>query len=217
MLMQRAACSLAVAFLVSGCAATFPTLDTAGSESRPAKSRPTVQIHDTPWVSLQPIGAPVTAPQQVEVAPAQATAVANPSTAQAVALEQSIPAIESAANESQPLETSSAIAMVDAPGAVPLPAPVQTWSVSVEDRTLREALARWAAREGWTFEPEHWAMNVDIPLVASAEFTGSFKDAVRELMSATEMSRTPAQPCFYSNQVLRVVAYTESCDRMASF
>ncbi len=81
------------------------------------------------------------------------------------------------------------------------------------DATLRGVLARWAASSGWTFEPQHWAVDVDIPLAGAAQFSGDFKQAVRALLAATELSERPVQPCFYANQVLRVVAYTQVCDR----
>ncbi|WP_195829583.1 TcpQ domain-containing protein, partial [Bordetella pertussis] len=57
------------------------------------------------------------------------------------------------------------------------------------DLTLRAVLARWARAAGWTFEAEHWALDVDIPL------------------------ERPAQPCFYANRVLRVVPLAQACDR----
>lgn len=83
------------------------------------------------------------------------------------------------------------------------------------DATLRGVLTRWAASSGWTFEPQHWAVDVDIPLAGTAEFPGDFKQAVRALLASTELSERPVQPCFYANQVLRVVAYTQACDRSA--
>lgn len=83
------------------------------------------------------------------------------------------------------------------------------------DSTLRGVLARWAASSGWTFESQHWAVDVDIPLAGTAQFPGDFKQAVRALLAATELSERPVQPCFYANHVLRVVAYTQACDRSA--
>ncbi|HAP24620.1 MAG TPA: hypothetical protein DCR74_02960 [Achromobacter sp.] len=84
------------------------------------------------------------------------------------------------------------------------------------DATLRAVLARWAGASGWTFEPQHWAVNVDIPLAASAEFSGDFKTAVRGLLGATELADRPLQPCFYGNRVLRVVPLAQSCSRAAT-
>ncbi|WP_406741291.1 TcpQ domain-containing protein, partial [Bordetella pertussis] len=56
------------------------------------------------------------------------------------------------------------------------------------DLTLRAVLARWARAAGWTFEAEHWALDVDIPLAGKAELPGDFKTAVRALLAATDGS-----------------------------
>ncbi|MHB0818488.1 PFGI-1 class ICE element type IV pilus protein PilL2 [Stutzerimonas stutzeri] len=92
----------------------------------------------------------------------------------------------------------------------------ETWSITIADKTLREALSRWAKKAQWTFEPEHWAVAVDIPLTANATVRGDFKSAVQQIVSTTELSTTPLQPCFYSNKVVRIVPYNEMCDRMAA-
>ncbi|NGM87790.1 TrbG/VirB9 family P-type conjugative transfer protein [Parapusillimonas sp. SGNA-6] len=89
------------------------------------------------------------------------------------------------------------------------------FEVSPKDDTLRAALARWARIAGWTFDVEHWAVDADIPIVGSARFDASFKSAVQQLVAATELADRPLQPCFYSNQVLRIVPYAQSCDRTA--
>lgn len=81
------------------------------------------------------------------------------------------------------------------------------------DATFRAVLARWAGAAGWTFHPQHWAVDVDIPLSATAEFSGDFKAAVRGLLGATELADRPLQPCFYGNRVLRVVPLAQSCSR----
>ncbi|WP_262340300.1 toxin co-regulated pilus biosynthesis Q family protein, partial [Bordetella pertussis] len=60
------------------------------------------------------------------------------------------------------------------------------------DLTLRAVLARWARAAGWTFEAEHWALDVDIPLAGKAELPGDFKTAVRALLAATELSEAMA-------------------------
>lgn len=78
---------------------------------------------------------------------------------------------------------------------------------------MRQALERWALSAGWTFSAEHWAVDVDIPLVGQASFQTDFKSAVRELLAATELGDRPLQPCFYSNRVVRVVPYAQACDR----
>ncbi|WP_454690887.1 TcpQ domain-containing protein [Achromobacter aloeverae] len=90
-----------------------------------------------------------------------------------------------------------------------------TFSADLADGNLRRVLARWAGLAGWTFGPEHWDVDVDIPLAGSAGFGDDFKHAVRALVGATEMAERPLQPCFYANRVLRVVPLAQACDRAA--
>lgn len=94
--------------------------------------------------------------------------------------------------------------------------PPQRYTVSPQDLNLRSALARWAREAGWTFEPEHWAVDADIPIVGSATFEPGFKFAVQDLVASTELADRPLQPCFYSNRVLRIVPYAQQCDRRVS-
>jgi len=81
------------------------------------------------------------------------------------------------------------------------------------DHNMRRVLSRWAQQAGWTFESEHWALDVDIPLAGSAVFTSDFRKAVRDLLASTELADRPAQPCFYSNRVLRVIPLAQHCHR----
>lgn len=89
------------------------------------------------------------------------------------------------------------------------------YAITHSDKNLRQALARWSGLSGWRFQVEHWAVDVDIPLTATANFSDDFMGSVRALVEATELSDRPLQPCFYTNQVLRVVPITEACDRTA--
>lgn len=87
------------------------------------------------------------------------------------------------------------------------------FKVSPNDSNIRLALQRWAKQADWTFMPEHWNVDVDIPISAQASFSASFQDSVQELVGATEMAERPLQPCFYSNNVLRVIPFAQSCNR----
>lgn len=87
------------------------------------------------------------------------------------------------------------------------------YAASPGDGNMRRVLARWSERAGWTFDTLHWAVDIDVPLAGSASFGSDFMQAVRQLLGATELSEQPLQPCFYSNKVLRVVAWTQSCGR----
>lgn len=113
-------------------------------------------------------------------------------------------------------EASGAAAATGGAAPTPVAAPQPLYRAAPPDATLRAVLARWAGLAGWTFQPQHWAVDVDIPLSATAEFSGDFKSAVRELLGATELAEKPLQPCFYGNRVLRVVPLAQSCTRMAA-
>ncbi len=102
---------------------------------------------------------------------------------------------------------------VKLPAAVVSQGSLVAYAVTPEDHHVRQALVRWSGISGWRFQPEHWGVDVDIPLSASAIFSDDFVTSVQALLLTTELSDRPLQPCFYSNQVLRVVPYAESCDR----
>lgn len=120
-------------------------------------------------------------------------------------------ALDSAQASDPPPAPGASLASMDAGVASTAP-----FRAAPPDATLRAVLARWADSAGWTFQPQHWAVDVDIPLAATAEFSGDFKTAVRGLLGATELADRPLQPCFYGNRVLRVVPIAQSCSRAAT-
>ncbi|WP_313065640.1 TcpQ domain-containing protein [Achromobacter animicus] len=92
--------------------------------------------------------------------------------------------------------------------------PKQIWRVSPQDGTVRQALNRWAADANWTFGPDQWELNFDIPIQAPAEFEAdSFQEATQALSQAVAMGESPIRPCFYGNRVLRMLPFTRSCNR----
>ena len=91
-----------------------------------------------------------------------------------------------------------------------------SWDARQEDVNLRNVLTRWATQSGWTFRLEHWVPERDLPVAGTVSFFGDFHAAVRGLLSSTELTDFPVQPCFYSNNVLRVVTRAEVCDRMTA-
>ncbi|ANN78664.1 TcpQ domain-containing protein [Bordetella flabilis] len=111
---------------------------------------------------------------------------------------------------------STRAALPGAQLATAAPVHTKSYRVGPGDENMRRALGRWATLAGWTFQPEHWAADVDIPLAGSADFAGDFKQSVRELLATTELGERPLQPCFYANRVLRVVPLSEACDRTAA-
>lgn len=97
--------------------------------------------------------------------------------------------------------------------STPMPVPALEFDASPTDANMRTVLARWSSQAGWMFGPEHWTVEVDIPLIGAASFGADFRHAVRSLLGATELADHPLQPCFYSNRVLRVVPLSQACDR----
>ncbi|QUN31799.1 toxin co-regulated pilus biosynthesis Q family protein (plasmid) [Cupriavidus sp. KK10] len=97
------------------------------------------------------------------------------------------------------------------PAATPaLPAASNTWAVSPVDGNFRQLIEAWASRAGWSAAP--WELEKDVPIVGSEVFDGNFKAAVRRVLSSTEMTDYIIKPCFYSNNVVRVVKLTTKCD-----
>ena len=155
--------------------------------TKKAAERPQAGARSDPAAAVGPAGEPA----------------APPSAASAFAVSLKPAArIDSLQPEDSPARRSG----VSSPVSVP-------YDVGPADGTLRAALSRWARASGWTFQPEHWAVDVDIPINGSASFPGGFTQAVESLVAATELSDRPLQPCFYANQVLRVVPYAQPCDR----
>jgi hypothetical protein len=102
-----------------------------------------------------------------------------------------------------PLEVASKASAVATP----------RFDVLASDRNLREVLARWGKEVGWK---QKWTIDKDIPVeaTADADLLGSdFKNAVRKLLSSTDLTDRPLQPCFHTNKVLRVIPKAELCDR----
>ena len=83
----------------------------------------------------------------------------------------------------------------------------------VAPETVRSALERWSSQAQWVFGPEFYTLPVDVSVVVSADLGSDYKAAVRQLLDSTQGTAQPMQPCFYSNQVLRVVARHELCAR----
>ncbi|ARP82896.1 hypothetical protein CAL12_20150 [Bordetella genomosp. 8] len=107
---------------------------------------------------------------------------------------------------------------VDALKFPPTPIVVKRiWRLGPQDKTVRQALARWAKDASWTFGPEQWEVAFDLPIEASADFpAASFEEATQALTSSIALTDSPVRPCFYANKVLRIIPFNQSCDRTAS-
>lgn len=88
----------------------------------------------------------------------------------------------------------------------------QVFSVSPTDQTVRHVLKRWAAAHGWVFQDQNWEVDMDLPIVSTAQFGTDFIAAVEQLMYSTTQSKKPVQACVYTNRVLRVIPSAQLCD-----
>lgn len=125
--------------------------------------------------------------------------------------ETRVPSMSAAATPAVREVTASKVAPVVASDT-----PTARFTVARSDKTIRETLAKWAKSVDWTNEPEHWTVGFDLPVLSAADLGTDFKAAVRALLSSTDLTNMPLQPCFYSNQVLRIVPKAELCDKSAS-
>lgn len=83
--------------------------------------------------------------------------------------------------------------------------PVQTWSVTVADRSVRTLLERWAKTAGYQMS---WEIPVDLELNANANMTGSFEDALTAVLASLKNSEYPIEAIIYDNNVVRMVKRT---------
>lgn len=105
------------------------------------------------------------------------------------------------------LPALASAAVADAPVATVPQAKV--WDVQINDENFRLLLSRWSKSGGWNLV---WDYDKDIPITATDNFSGEFKTAVSRVLSATELTEDALKPCFYTNQVVRVVRKMTKCD-----
>ncbi|WP_354681180.1 toxin co-regulated pilus biosynthesis Q family protein [Cupriavidus plantarum] len=111
----------------------------------------------------------------------------------------------------QPIPAAPVTAVVAAPVAVaPTATSTRDWSVSPADGNYRLLIEKWAREVGWTAAP--WEPDQDVQIEGADAFTGDFKAAVRRALASTEMTDYSLKPCFYSNNLVRVVKLTTKCD-----
>lgn len=203
--------------------ATSSESTTAATGSPPAPDLPGNSVPTTVAATPPSSAAAIPVPEapakgQTATAPSPATAEVSATVAQAAA--DQVAAIKVAASVVPGQEMLSSLpAATETTEEIPAtePEPVilkEIWKISPEDRTVRQALARWAGKAGWTFGPDQWEVNFDLPIQAPAEFEAeSFQEATQALSQAVAMTESPIRPCFYGNRVLRVVPFTRSCNR----
>lgn len=102
-----------------------------------------------------------------------------------------------------------AMASQTAMASAPLGMSAQVWHTTPADQTMRQLISKWSTTVGWT---SVWSVDKDIPLESLDQTTGDFKSAVRRLLSTTALSDVNLKPCFYTNNVVRVVRETTKCN-----
>lgn len=88
-------------------------------------------------------------------------------------------------------------------------ADVTVYTVTPAQHDLRSVIDIWAKIVGWT---SVWDIDRDIPINMADSKENDFRSAVRRVLAATEFGDLPAKPCFYSNNVVRVVRKTTKCN-----
>ncbi|MFS2008008.1 toxin co-regulated pilus biosynthesis Q family protein [Duganella sp. CT11-25] len=89
------------------------------------------------------------------------------------------------------------------PVAPPPPPAPPTWQLKASDQTLKTALLRWAASEGWQLV---WEAPVDYAVERDTTVTGSFEQAIEAVAHSMAGAETPLQAIFYKgNRVIRIV------------
>jgi len=174
---------------------------------------PAIPVPPAPPKPHTPAAAPATSDKALATAPTDAVQPMAETNAPIVASSALVPTTDALA--SLPTSADSTPVPPSAPEPAPQPIVVkEVWHLSPDDGTVRQALTRWAAKAGWTFGPDQWELNFDLPIQAPAEFEAeSFQEAIQALSQAIAMTESPVRPCFYANRVLRVIPFTRSCNR----
>lgn len=86
---------------------------------------------------------------------------------------------------------------------------VVVYQVTPNDHNLRMVIDNWAKLVGWS---AIWDVEQDIPVSGSDAKENDFKSAVRRVLASTELGDLQVKPCFYSNDIIRVVRKTTKCN-----
>jgi len=152
-------------------------------------------------------------PRNWGAAPAAALSPALPPIGGSIAAIPAAPADASQAPMAAMRVEAAGVAPATVAAVAVAPPAALEFDAALADVNIRRVLERWARAAGWWFQAEHWAVDVDIPLIGAASFGPDFRNAVRGLLASTELGERPLQPCFYANRVLRVVPLSQACDR----
>jgi hypothetical protein len=167
------------------------------------------------WQTLTVVGdqpaitAPTTAKagQKSDVQGGVATNAGQPTLSSAV----TVGSIANRADDASNVVVDQSVATVAvAPGASTSQAEVKpVWHVEMADSTFQKLFGRWAMTAGWT---SRWDVPQDIPVIAEYTFEGSFTDAVFSVTDSTDGTDMPIHPCFYTNNLVRIVPVSVVCN-----
>lgn len=77
-----------------------------------------------------------------------------------------------------------------------------SWSLSQQDKTLRNALGKWCTRSGWHLV---WNVGADYPIVVPWTINASFESAVNQVLRSTQITDIPLGATMHdNNKVLEV-------------
>lgn len=131
----------------------------------------------------------------------RAVLVATGTPSSAAAPAATSPAAVASITAAKPVNTTAAATAGNAVITV-VSKPVQTWSVTIADRSVRTLLERWAKTASYQMS---WEIPVDLELNANANMTGSFEDALTALLASLKNSEYPIEAIIYDNNVVRMV------------
>ena len=84
------------------------------------------------------------------------------------------------------------------------------FEITSEDETLYLALRRWAVDSGYQLV---WDAGKDFPAKKTSYQVDRFEDAVAKVMGDTGRSSYPLHACSYTNNVVRILPVSQSCER----
>jgi hypothetical protein len=144
--------------------------------------------------TAEPAASASTAPAPVAKAEVAVAPVANPAAQKVQSVAAAIPPLPPAATTKPKHLTATDVVL---------------YSVTPAQHDLRSVIDIWAKIVGWSAV---WDIERDIPISMVDAKENDFRTAVRRVLSATEFGDLPAKPCFYSNNVVRVVRKTTKCN-----
>ncbi len=84
----------------------------------------------------------------------------------------------------------------------------ETWTLTPKDKTLRNALTKWAKTAGWQLI---WNVKADYPITTVWAIPGTFESAINEVLRASQTTDIPLIATMHdNNHVLEIFSTTAS-------